>query len=180
MRSSRAVRRWSLIACALGALLATPASAQECLGDARCAGLDPVPPADPPAAAELTRLLKEFLEGASRNDAAVHDRFWSEDLVYTGAAGKRRGKAELMNDVRTAPSPKPGASTAYTAEDVRIRQYGHTAVVAFRLVGTTTAEGRTEVAHYLNTGTFVRREGRWQAVAWQATRAADPPAAPKK
>src|SRR5215510_13108274 len=28
-----------------------------------------------PDAGELTRLLKEFLAGASRNDAAVHDRF---------------------------------------------------------------------------------------------------------
>ena len=136
-------------------------------------------PAPPPAAAELKALLDEFLAGASRNDAAVHDRFWSEDLVYTGSSGKRRGKAELMNDVRTAPSPRPGSSIVYSAEDVSIRQYGDTAVVAFRLVGTTTADGKTEVAHYLNTGTFVRRAGRWQAVAWQATKAADQPAAAK-
>ncbi len=27
-------------------------------------------------AAELTSLLKEFLAGASRNDASIHDRFW--------------------------------------------------------------------------------------------------------
>ena len=27
-------------------------------------------------AAELTKLLNEFLAGASRNDPAVHDRFW--------------------------------------------------------------------------------------------------------
>jgi hypothetical protein len=40
-----------------------------------------------PDAAELTRLLDEFLAGASRNDAAVHDRFWGEPLVYTGSAG---------------------------------------------------------------------------------------------
>ena len=136
-------------------------------------------PAPPPAAAELNALLDEFLAGASRNDAAVHERFWGDDLVYTGSSGKRRGKAELMSDVRTAPSPKPGTSTAYTAEDVSVRQYGDTAVIAFRLVGTTTADGKTEVAHFLNTGTFVRRGGRWQAVAWQATKAADQPAAAK-
>ncbi|HEU0106862.1 MAG TPA: hypothetical protein VFT38_11870, partial [Vicinamibacteria bacterium] len=33
--------------------------------------------------AELTRLLREFLAGASRNDAAAHERFWAEDLIYT-------------------------------------------------------------------------------------------------
>src|SRR5258707_993232 len=31
-------------------------------------------------AAELTKLLNEFLAGASRNDAAVHDRFWADDV----------------------------------------------------------------------------------------------------
>jgi putative CocE/NonD family hydrolase len=128
---------------------------------------------DAPAAAELTALLREFLAGASRNDAAVHDRFWADDLVYTGSAGKRRGKAELMADVRATPSPSPGTvPTVFTAEDIRIRQYGEAAVVAFRLVGTT---GK-EVAQYLNTGTFVRRDGRWQAVAWQATLMAAAPA----
>src|SRR5688572_1212134 len=87
-----------------------------------------------PAADELTTLLKEFLAGASRNDAAIHDRFWAEDLIYTGSAGKRRSKAEVMRDVRSAPAPKPeDGSAIYTAEEIRIQQYGDTAVVAFRL-----------------------------------------------
>jgi hypothetical protein len=76
-----------------------------------------------------------------------------------------------MRDVRSAPAPKPGdPSTVFTAEDVRIQQYGDAAVVAFRLVGTTARGGATEVSKFLNTGTFVRRGGRWQAVSWQATR----------
>ncbi|MGQ0760597.1 MAG: DUF4440 domain-containing protein [Acidobacteriota bacterium] len=126
-----------------------------------------------PAAAELTNLLNDFLAGASRNDAAMHDRFWAEDVIYTGSAGRRRGKADIMKDVRSAPAPKPGdAKTTYTAEDVRIQQYGNTAIVAFRLVGTTEKDGKTEVAKYLNTGTFLKRKGKWQVVSWQATKAA--------
>lgn len=121
--------------------------------------------------AELTALLNEFLAGAGRNDAAVHDRFWAEDLIYTRSAGARINKEELMNGVRSAPARKPeDPVTVYSAEDVQIREYGSTAVVAFRLVGTTTrADGSTDVSNHLNTGTFVRRKGRWQAVAWQAT-----------
>ncbi len=94
-----------------------------------------------PDAAELTSLLKEFLAGASRNDAAVHDRFWADDLIYTGSGGRRRSKAELMRDVRSAPAPKPtDPKTTYSGEDIRIQQYGNTAIVAFRLVGTTVHE----------------------------------------
>ncbi|MEK6300723.1 MAG: nuclear transport factor 2 family protein [Acidobacteriota bacterium] len=128
-----------------------------------------------PDAGELTRLLKEFLDGASRNDAVVHDRFWAEDLIYTGSSGRRRGKADVMRDVRSALAPKPGdPTTTYTAEDLHIQQYGDTAIVAFRLVGTTKSDGKTEVASYLNTGTFLKRKGKWQVVSWQATRMARP------
>jgi len=124
-----------------------------------------------PDAPELTRLLNEFLAGASRNDAAVHDRFWAEDVIYTGSAGKRRGKADIMHDVRSAPAPKPGDSTiVFTAEDIRIQQYGDTAIVAFRLVATTTTDGTVEIMKYLNSGTFLKRKGTWQVVNWQSTR----------
>lgn len=136
-----------------------------------------------PDAAQLTRLLKDFLAGASHNDVAMHERFWADDVIYTGSSGKRRGKSEIMKDVRSAPAPKPGdATTTYTAEDIRIQQYGNTAIVAFRLVATTVKSNRdaakpapTEVANYLNTGTFLKHRGRWQVVSWQATRVADNP-----
>jgi ketosteroid isomerase-like protein len=124
-----------------------------------------------PDAGELTRLLDTFLAGAGRNDASVHDRFWADDLIYTGSSGRRVGKADILRDVRSAPAPKPGdAETVYTAEDVRIHEYGDTAVVAFRLVGSTRQGDITQVAKFLNTGTFLRRSGKWQAVSWQATR----------
>jgi hypothetical protein len=120
---------------------------------------------------ELTKLLKEFLAGASRNDAAMHDRFWAEDLIYTGSSGRRIGKSEIMLGVRSAPAPKPGdPTTTYGAEDIRIRQYGDTAIIAFRLVGKTEKDGRIVVTNYLNSGTFLKRNGKWQAVCWQATK----------
>jgi|GEM_PF-202716 len=124
-----------------------------------------------PDAAELTNLLNEFLAGASRNDASVHDRFWADDLIYTGSGGKRRSKADIMRDVRSAPAPKPtDPKTTYTGEDVRIQQYGNAAIVAFRLVGATAQSGKTEVMNFLNSGTFLKRNGKWQAVSWQATK----------
>ena len=130
-----------------------------------------------PDAAELTGLLKEFLAGASRNDANVHDRFWAEDLIYTGSGGKRRSKADVMRDVRSAPAPKPNdPKTTYSGEDIRIQQYGNTAIVAFRLVGTTEQGGKTDVMSFLNSGTFLKRNGKWQVVNWQATRIPAPEA----
>ena len=124
-----------------------------------------------PDAAELTKLLNEFLAGASRNDVAIHERFWADDLIYTRSAGRRVSKAEIMKDVRSAPAPKPtDPKTVYTAEDIQIQQYGDTAIVAFRLVSTTDNGGSKQVANNLNSGTFVKRNGKWQVVSWQSTR----------
>jgi hypothetical protein len=130
---------------------------------------------DPAAeAAELERLLLWFLDGASRNDVAVHERFWSDELIYTRSAGVRTDKAEILAELRkgTDPSEPP---TEYSAEDIRIRLYGDTAVVAFRLIGRVGGDA-PETLRFLNTGTFLKRDGEWRAVAWQATREADTPA----
>jgi ketosteroid isomerase-like protein len=126
-----------------------------------------------PAAQELTDLLRHFLDGASRNDPAVHERFWSDDLVYTRSAGVRVAKAEILEGLRAGAGTLDEPPVTYSAEDVRIRQYGDTAVVAFRLVGRTGGEHPT-TTYYLNTGTFVKQGGEWRAVAWQATREAGP------
>ena len=126
---------------------------------------------DAPDAPQLTKLLNDFLAGAGRNDAAMHERFWADDLIYTSALGVRRGKAEILENVRSGEAPKPeDGTTVYTAEDIRIQQYGDTAIVAFRLVSTTDKAGAKEIANYFNTGTFLKRGGKWQVVGWQATK----------
>ncbi len=123
-----------------------------------------------PDEAELTKLLKDFLAGAGRNDTATHERFWADELVYTSALGRRKGKADIMRELREeAPAKPSGETVVYTAEEIRIQQYGDTAIVAFRLVATTDKAGAKTVANYLNTGTFLKRNDKWQAVGWQAT-----------
>ena len=131
--------------------------------------------ADEPApdAAELTRLLNEFLAGASRDDIKAHERFWADDLIYTRSAGVRTNKQEILESVRAGPESPAEPAVTYSAEDVRIHQYGATAIVAFRLVGKT-AGGKPETQDYLNTGTFLKRHGEWRAVAWQATKVPGP------
>jgi hypothetical protein len=120
--------------------------------------------------ADLTTLLTEFLDGATRNDASIHQKFWADELIYTSSSGNRFGKAELMQGVHSSGLLKPEAiTTVYDSEDLRIMQYGNTAVVAFVLVGRSGEQTR----RYLNSGTFVKRNGQWQAVNWQATLKAD-------
>src|SRR3954469_16313557 len=122
-------------------------------------------------AAELTKMLNDFLAGASKNDPAAHDKFWADDLIYTRSTGVRTTKAEIMKGLSSAPAPKADDPVVtYSAEDIQIHQYGDTAVVAFRLViNTTNKDGTTKTGSNLNTGVFLKRNDMWQVVAWQST-----------
>jgi len=116
----------------------------------------------------LQNLLTEFLDGASVNDYAIHDRFWAEDLIYTGSGGDRITKQEILNGLGVMPDDE--AMAEYYADEVDIRLYDDTAVVAFKLVANIPLEnGRFDTLNFYNTGTFIKRNGVWRAVAWQAT-----------
>lgn len=123
--------------------------------------------ADEDAAAGLIDRLHAFLDGASRNDAAVHDRFWAEDLVYTSSAGERFGKAEIMQGLADAPPVDAAALPRYRGEDVHVELERGLAVVTFRLVADLPDGAR---AQYFNTGVFRRTSDGWKAFTWQATR----------
>ena len=122
---------------------------------------------------EITALLQDFL--ANSHTEAAHELFWADDLVYSSSAGLRFGKAEIMEGFESNAGDDEVAdeepAVTYTGEEVDVRLYGDTAVVAFKLVGTPTdtASGGEEL-HYFNTGTFLKRDGEWRAVAWQATK----------
>ncbi|MGZ4814846.1 MAG: nuclear transport factor 2 family protein [Terriglobales bacterium] len=126
---------------------------------------------------QLQAMLRDFLIGAGKNDPAAHDRFWADDLVYTGASGKVKTKAEIMQSVReeAAKPPDPNAPKAtFDAEDVTVHEYGNFAVVNFRLVAHSDDHGKQEASYYRNTGTFAKRNGEWRVVAWQATQIEHP------
>lgn len=120
---------------------------------------------------ELTALVEDFL--ASSHKEIAHRNFWAEDLVYTSSAGLRFGKADIMAGFETSDggAGEEDLEVIYSGEEIDVRLYGDTAIVAFKLVGrpTDTAAG-AEVLYYFNTGTFLKRDGVWRAVAWQATK----------
>lgn len=117
---------------------------------------------------DLTTMLNEFLANAGVEE--VHERFWADDLIYTSSRGTRTTKAEIMASFNASEEENEeddAASPVYTAEGVQIKVYGDTAIVAFMLVAT--PPDNSVVLTYFNTGTFLKRNGVWQVVAWQAT-----------
>src|SRR5262245_9210034 len=126
--------------------------------------------ADKPAAAgELKQLLHEFLSAAGRGDKAVFDRFFADDLIYTRSAGVTITKGDIMKSLNEPPKPDDPKSE-YDADGITVHEYGQMAVVNFRLIQNLEQDGKKETNYYRNTGTFLKRNGKWQAVAWQSTK----------
>jgi len=121
---------------------------------------------------DISAMLQNFL--AKSDERASHASFWADDLIYTSSAGLRFGKSDIMAGFEGSDGDDEAADSApqmvYSGEDVDIRLFGDTAIVAFRLVGTPTDKAAgDDVMYYFNTGTFLRRDGVWKVVAWQAT-----------
>lgn len=132
----------------------------------------------------LEQLLNDFLANSVEDDLKNHQRFWASDLVYTSSAGKRFGKQSIIDSIKEAEEnqsqeeEKPSSSVqdadtsepTYWAEETDIRLYGNTAIVAFKLGAKWKESGELKTQFYFNTGTFLKRKGKWQVIAWQATK----------
>jgi ketosteroid isomerase-like protein len=140
----------------------------------------PVPSA---TARELTDMLNQFLADVPKNNPASYDRFFADDVIYTRNTGAVTTKADIIKSVSASAgrAPRTETTTTFSAEDVTIHEYTDVAVVAFRLVAHEAhSDGKPPtITNYRDTGTFLRRNGRWQVVSWQATKIAED-AAPAK
>jgi len=116
---------------------------------------------------QILELVRDFLANVPKNDPKVFQEFFADDVIYTRAAGVTVSKADIIKniDVRAASTPE----VTFEADDFTVHTYGEMAVVNFRLIGHNVEKDKP-TTYFRNTGTFLKRNGKWQAVAWQATK----------
>jgi ketosteroid isomerase-like protein len=121
---------------------------------------------------QVTQTVRDFLAAVPKGEKQTFDNFFADDVIYTRSAGITVTKVDIIKniDVRAANDP----TATYGADDFTVHVYGNMAVVNFRLIMHGQNGGKEETAYFRNTGTFLKRGGKWQAVAWQATKV--PPA----
>jgi hypothetical protein len=138
-------------------------------------GGDANPPDAEHTRTEISAMLTTFLTPAVNNSGAGHERFWADDLVYTSSAGKVMSKADIMKSFAGESKPESGkqpeSGPVFSAEDILVRPYGDMAALTFRLVE---HDPDGKISYFRNSGTFLWRRGKWQAITWQATRVAPP------
>jgi len=118
--------------------------------------------------AQLTQKMRDFLANVPKGDKKVFDDFFADDVIYTRSVGVTVDKAEILKNIGVRAASEPQAT--FEADGFTVHAYGDTAVVNFRLVMHNVNNGQQEIVYFRNTGTFLKRNGKWQVVAWQATK----------
>jgi len=111
---------------------------------------------------QLIELERQLSNALVKQDAAVLDRLWSNDLVFTFPNGKMSTKAQRLAGQK--PSDQGDQSTN-TNDQVKVHLYGNTAVVTVL----STWKGKAGTQDYSDqfqaTHLWVKQQGRWQLVA---------------
>ena len=122
------------------------------------------PRADTPAAIE--KADRVFADAMVRADLVALANTYGDDYVFTDPTGRVSHKTELLD------SFKRGVIKIRSQEisDVQVNVYGEVAVEIGKLMSQATRDGKDSGGTFRFTRVWVKRDGRWQTVAFQETR----------
>ena len=119
-------------------------------------------PSQPRVERQLIELERQLSDALVKEDAAVLDRLWSNDLVFTFPNGKVSSKAQRLAGQK--PSDQPSQSTNIN-DQVKVYLYGNTAVVTVLSTWKGKARAQEYSDQYQATHVWVKQQRRWQLVA---------------
>jgi ketosteroid isomerase-like protein len=115
---------------------------------------------------EIRQREARRFEAIVRGDFAALDDILSDDLSYTHATGVHETKAEFVAKLKSGQLKYE----SLTPEDTLVRVYGTTGVVTGVARVKVQVKGEPLSFHLRFTDVYVKKDGRWQMVAWHATR----------
>ncbi len=125
-----------------------------------------IQPGGADAVSQLTDIQQQLARAWVAGDRAAIERMIARDWTVTGPDGQVSTRADVLRDVFETRTHR---IIAVTVDDVGVKVFGESAVVTGR------THGRGEYAKtpydivIRFTDTFLRRGGRWQAVASHAS-----------
>jgi ketosteroid isomerase-like protein len=132
-----------------------------------------------PAQREIRELEAQFARAVVEGDHAFYERVLADDFTHTSHTGVFKTRTEFLAENKFAEKEPSGTGRtrydAYDVDDLAVRIYGDTAVVTGRLSPKgRTAQGQPITGQYRYLRVWVKRQGRWQVVAFEGTRIAQP------
>jgi ketosteroid isomerase-like protein len=102
-----------------------------------------------------------WLTAEKNHDAAAFEKIVADDWIAITPEGKSQTKAERAAEI------KSGHIDSATLGDMKVRVFGDTAVVTGTDDEISSEDGKKSSGHYVWTDVFVKRNGKWVAVASQ-------------
>ena len=121
--------------------------------------------ADPKTEAALTQMEKDWAQAMVKNDEATLNRVMADDWSLTTPDGTVQTRAEALADLKSGNMK----FDATEVDDIKVRVFGDTAVVTGHSRDKSTYKGKDVSGEYRFTDVFVKRNGKWQAVATHVT-----------
>ncbi len=118
---------------------------------------------------EIRQLEGRRLRAMMDADTAALDRILGDDLTYTHSNGAVDTKASFLAALKSGKLKYESVTT-----DGQVRVQGDTAVVTGRGAMKVRAGDRELDMAVRFTDVYVKRDGRWQMIAWQSTRIVEP------
>ena len=120
--------------------------------------------------ATLMQIEREWAKVTLARDTVGLDRILASDYIYTDADAHPITKAEFLASLTSGEA----TFAMFTVDDMQVRVYGDAAVVLGQVVLKGRYKGQAIDERDRFTDTFVKRGGRWQAVATHTSRMAQP------
>ena len=120
-------------------------------------------------AAEVTRLLREFLAAAGRNDLVVFERFFADDLIYTHSTARIDTKESLIGNTKSGRT----VYTGLEASDVVAQDLGDAVVLTGVARVNVSSNGNPVSFGIRFVNVYANRGGEWKMVTWQSTKTPD-------
>lgn len=125
---------------------------------------------DKNAAGGVEEQIKAYLEqsrqAALKGDSSFAEKNLADDYTRVTAEGKELTKSDVVNALKSGDvkyeSIEPG--------DAKVRVYGNAAVATYTVQVKATNKGQDTSGNYRLTRVFVKRNGKWQEVAFHQTR----------
>jgi uncharacterized protein (TIGR02246 family) len=123
------------------------------------------PATDQAAEKEIRQIEEELRTAVVKGDAATFERVLADDYTTTNVNGLTRTKAQLVADVKSGAAK----TASLTLDNIQVRVYGDTAVLTAERTAKSSLRGTDTSGRQRMIRVLVKKQGRWQPVAMQAT-----------
>jgi ketosteroid isomerase-like protein len=119
---------------------------------------------------QLKKMEIDRAEAVVKANVAKLDKETSDDYMLINMNGRMADKAAMIEGFKSGSSK----ITSEELSDLKVRIYGNTGVVTGKADIKGTLGGQDATGQILFTRVYVKKNGHWQSVSLQQTRAANP------